>query len=667
MKVSRRLVRAAALATFCTLPFAAMAQTADQLPNRLIVHWKPSVGALHRSPAAVQALEAAAARAGATVTPLRQIATGGELLSVEGAVSSAQLEQMAADLARDPNVKSAEVDRRLKALLTPNDTRYNEQWHYFEATGGLNAPTAWDVTNGTGVKVAVIDTGYRPHADLAANIVGGYDFISDTFTANDGGGRDSDASDPGDWFTSGQCGDPSSSNSSWHGTHVSGTIAAVTNNASGVAGVAYGAKVVPVRVLGRCGGSISDIADAIIWASGGTVTGVPANANPAKVISMSLGGGGACGTTMQSAINSARSRGTVVVVAAGNENQNASNSTPANCSGVIAVAATNRNGSKAFYSNFGTIVDVAAPGGDTSGGAANGILSTLNAGTTTPGADSYAFYQGTSMATPHVSAVVALMLAVNASLTPDDVETRLKGSTRAFPGTCSGCGTGIVHARAAVDAATGGGGGGGTVLQNGVPVNNLSGSTGTELRFTMDVPAGASNLVFQMSGGTGDADLYVRFGSAPTTATYDCRPFSSGNNENCSFPTPQVGTYHVMIRGFSAFSGVSLVGSYSTGACSAGFTHYTGSLTSGGQAFAPSSSGSAAAAGLHQGRLSGPGTADFDLYLHRWNGSSWTTVASGTGSTSTEAVDYNGTAGTYRWRVHAWSGSGTYNLCVKKP
>jgi serine protease len=168
------------------------------------------------------------------------------------------------------------------------------------------------------------------------------------------------------------------------------------------------------------------------------------------VINMSLGGGGACDTTTQTAINGARSRGTVVVVAAGNENQNASNSSPANCAGVITVAAVGRTGGKASYSNYGTVVDVAAPGGDS--GAA--ILSTWNAGTTTPAGDNYAYMMGTSMATPHVAGVAALMLAKNPNLTPDEVEAKLKSTARAFPATCSGCGAGIVNAAAAENAVT---------------------------------------------------------------------------------------------------------------------------------------------------------------------------------------------------------------------
>jgi serine protease len=247
------------------------------------------------------------------------------------------------------------------------------------------------------------------------------------------------------------------------------------------------------------------------------------------VINMSLGGGGACDTTTQTAINGARSRGTVVVVAAGNEAQNASNSSPANCSGVIAVAATNKSGGRASYSNYGTIVDVAAPGGDT--GAA--ILSTLNAGTKAPGADSYAGYMGTSMATPHVAGVVALMLAKNPALTPDDVEARLKSSARAFPASCSGCGAGIVDASAAVDAAVGTGGGttvsevesnntistANSVAATGTTVNGTMSSTTDTDYFVVQVPAGKTLTATMTPNSTSDYDLYI-YNSAGTQLSY---------------------------------------------------------------------------------------------------------------------------------------------------
>jgi len=422
--------------------------------DRLIVKYRDGASAS----AAMDRAQELANRSGVQLRLLRDTAQGAKVVKMDQRLALKDARRLARALAAaDPDIEYAEPDQILQAQLTPNDTSYASQWHYYEATAGLNLPPAWDKSTGAGVVVAVVDTGYRPHADLAANLVAGYDMIADTATANDGGGRDADPSDPGDWVAANECGyTHPAQNSSWHGTHVAGTIAAVTNNANGVAGVAFGAKVQPVRVLGKCGGYTSDIADGIIWASGGTVSGVPANATPARVINMSLGGSGACSSTTQNAINSARSRGTVVVVAAGNSNANASNFNPANCAGVITVAAVGRTGARAYYSNYGAVVDVAAPGGDMSTGTANGVYSTLNAGTTTPGADSYAYYQGTSMATPHVAGAVALMLAANPALTPDDVETRLKASTRPFPGTCSQCGTGIVDANAAVDAATGG-------------------------------------------------------------------------------------------------------------------------------------------------------------------------------------------------------------------
>jgi serine protease len=475
----RSLVLALASASLCASA-AWAGGPGDPTPSagptdRLIVQYRAgSAGAARADRNVLAALQAAANQRGVQFEVRRRNAFGALVLQLDRRLDAADVAALAqAVAAADADVEFAEPDRMLRIQLTPNDSRYLDQWHYYEATAGLNLPAAWDKSTGVGVRVAVIDTGFRPHADLAANLVGGYDFIGDTFVANDGNGRDSDASDPGDAVAAGECavGDPASG-SSWHGTHVAGTIAAVTNNGSGVAGVAFGAKVVPVRALGKCGGYTSDIADAIVWASGGTVSGVPANAFPAKVLNLSLGGGGTCDTTTQNAINSARSRGAIVVVAAGNSNANAANFSPASCGGVISVAATNRSGGRAYYSNFGTVVDVAAPGGDVRSSATNGILSTLNSGSGAPGADSLAWYQGTSMAAPHVAGVVALMLAANPALTPDEVESRLKSSARAFPATCSQCGTGLVDANAAVVAATGGGGGGGGTVVAEVESNN---------------------------------------------------------------------------------------------------------------------------------------------------------------------------------------------------
>src|SRR5690606_20344219 len=206
------------------------------------------------------------------------------------------------------------------------DTYFSQQWGFGTGSGGIRATQAWDTTSGAGAVVAVLDTGITSHSDLNANVLPGYDFISSSSVAGDGNGRDSDPSDPGDYY--------GGYASSWHGTHVAGTVAALTNNAKGVAGTAYGAKIVPVRVLGRGGGYDSDIADAVVWASGGSVSGVPANANPAEAITLSLGGSGSCGSAMQNAINGAVGRGSTIVIAAGNSNANTSGFSPANCSNV---------------------------------------------------------------------------------------------------------------------------------------------------------------------------------------------------------------------------------------------------------------------------------------------------------------------------------------------
>ena len=567
-------------ASLATQQIDAAARAAEST-DQLIIKYRATAAASVR--ADLQSMSSAHAvlnPTGVQMRPLRRNAHDAHVMKLDRRMGVNELAAVArAMAAADPGIEYAEPDRLMQVQLTPNDSLYTSQWHYYEATGGLNAPTAWDQSSGSGIVVAVLDTGIRPHADLAGNIVPGFDMIIDTAVSNDGNGRDSDPTDPGDWVTAGECGTGTAArNSSWHGTHVAGTIAALTNNASGVAGVAFGAKVQAVRVLGKCGGYTSDIADGIVWASGGSVTGLPANATPARVINLSLGGGGACDTTTQNAINSARSRGTVVVVAAGNSNANAANFSPASCAGVVTVAAVNRLGGKSYYSNFGTAVDVAAPGGDMRSSSADGVLSTLNSGTTTPGGDSYAYYQGTSMATPHVAATVALMLAKNGALTPDQVESLLKSSARTFPAACSGCGSGIVSAAAAVTAAAGGGGGGGggsttvaelesnntrgtaqAVTPNPATVNGSLASTTDTDYYSVSLAAGRTLTATLTPPATRDYDLYL-YNSAGTQVASSVRGSGLVDTINYANGTASAITLYVRVRYYSGGTGSYTLG-----------------------------------------------------------------------------------------------------------
>jgi serine protease len=342
-----------------------------------------------------------------------------------------------------PNVEYAEVDQvlqtqQIETSATSSDQRFFEQWALGQGDGGIEIRSAWDQSVGeSSTVVAIVDTGIVSHSDINDKLLPGADLVSDITFANDGDGRDNDASDPGDWVTGGDpCFQGFQSNSTWHGTHVAGIVAASSNNRKGIAGVNWKAKILPVRVLGKCGGFTSDIADGIKWAAGIPVSGVANNQNPADVINLSLGGVGPCSAYMQDAINQAKNKGAVVVVAAGNSSANldVSDFTPANCQGVLVVGSNSQNGYKSSFTNYGKVVDVSAPGG----GNGSSVLSLGNSGSRSPGTETYVYYSGTSMAAPHVAGIVSLMKAVNPSLYPDQLMALVKEAAKTFPWN-SGC------------------------------------------------------------------------------------------------------------------------------------------------------------------------------------------------------------------------------------
>ena len=560
----------------------APAAPAAQAGSRLIIQYRDGklpqslkLQTVNTAANRARQVTAATARSGSTAPTsryVRRLGIGADLLKLSNRLSAAELNTLVRELSADPAVKSVEVDLLMRhtgmaaPLFTPNDPGFaGAQWHMHNAVGGINAPAAWDVATGTGVVVAVIDTGIVAHPDMDANMLQGYDFISDSFVSRrPTNERVPGAHDYGDWNDdAAKC---TVSGSSFHGTHVAGTVAELTNNSLGVAGVAHNARVLPVRVLGRCGGYTSDIVDAITWASGGTVAGVPANANPAEVINMSLGGGGSCGVATQTAINGAVSRGTTVVVAAGNSNGDVANFNPASCNNVIAVAAGRVTGGRASYSNYGALIDLTAPGG---GGSVDGnpngyIWQARNSSATSPelGAPSYNGFTGTSMASPHVAGVVALIQsAVATPKTPAEIETILKSSVRSFPATPDRViGAGLLDAKRALDVALTPPGEAppATVLVNKVAVSGVSGATGSSTMYRIDVAAGATLLNLMTYGGTGNASVYVSRDVVPTTTVSGYRSVRPGNTETVRISNPAAGTYYVLVAGTAAFANLTI-------------------------------------------------------------------------------------------------------------
>lgn len=361
----------------------------------------------------------------------------------------------AKQLPRDPDIEVAEPNLLLQPTLEPNDSLYSLQWHYPE----ISLPGAWDLTTGTStgpndVIVAVVDTGIlSSHPDFDQQLVtDGYDFIADSVRARDTDGIDDDPEDEGDLAYGGS--------SSFHGSHVAGTIAARSDNGAGVAGVSWGAKIMPLRALGVDGGTSFDVIQAVRYAAGLSNVSAEFPAQRADIINLSLGSP-FFSSAEQLTYDAVRAAGVIVISSAGNESSSTP-SYPAGYDGVVSVSATTIDGSIAPYSNFGA-VQVAAPGGynatDLNGdGFADGVVSTLgddgSSGTVQLG---YGALNGTSMAAPHVAGVAALMKAVHPGLTPVEFDNALASGDLTDdlgdPGYDQFYGFGLINAQKAVIAA----------------------------------------------------------------------------------------------------------------------------------------------------------------------------------------------------------------------
>jgi len=419
----------------------ASAISADSQTDRFIVRYKVGTTARSDSTAVQSRLDRLASAFPARARHARRMGLGADVLTIDRKLNAKEAKAFMRAIASDPDVEYVEPDIVISATSAPNDPLYSQQWGLFsnldpsQPYAGIRVSDAWKIATGAGITIGVVDNGLTGHSDLDANVIpAGYDF---TFLGPPGG------SNPG-----------IGSNGrviSYHGTHVAGIMAAVTSNGIGISGIAPSAKLVSARSLNQWGGGLlSSTSDALIWASGGSVAGIPNNPHPASVINLSLEAVGYCAKTFQYAIDDANSRGATVVVAAGNDSADASNVQPANCRGVIAVGNTQKDGSRSYTSNYGLTVDIAAPGTD--------ILSTWNDGTYSLGSESYALQTGTSMAAPMVSGVVALIKSVaSKQYSAAEMRTLITQHSQPFPKRPDQpIGAGILDASAAVAAARSG-------------------------------------------------------------------------------------------------------------------------------------------------------------------------------------------------------------------
>ncbi len=309
-----------------TTPPRAAAPAASPATDQFIVGIKGGPRISSEAAATSEAASEAAGKLGIAARSIKGTAAGAQVVKTSRPLPAAEADAFLASLRSSPGVAYAEPDIIMyPSAVAPNDPWYPAQWNLWEETAGIRGPQAWEINRGEGTVVAVVDTGITSHSELNSRVLPGYDMISDVESARDGNGRDANPQDEGDWCVG------ENPYSSWHGTHVAGTIAAAGNNNEGIIGVAPEAKLLPVRAIGACGGYASDVTDSIIWAAGGQVAGAPLNPNPARVINLSVGGEApSCSVTQQNAINFAHKAGAAVVVAAGNSGEDAAGTSPAN-------------------------------------------------------------------------------------------------------------------------------------------------------------------------------------------------------------------------------------------------------------------------------------------------------------------------------------------------
>ncbi|WP_417446090.1 S8 family peptidase [Kangiella sp.] len=484
-------------------------------------------------------------------------------------------EKAAQKLAQDPNVLLVEEDQ----IISLNATQNNATWG-IDRVDQRNLPLSGTYTYNTtasNVNAYIIDTGIlNSHSEFGGRSVSGIDTVD----------NDNDATD---------C--------NGHGTHVAGTVGGSTY------GIAKSVNLIGVRVLNCSGsGTLSGVIDGIDW--------VANNHTKPAVANMSLGGGAS--SSIDTAVANLVSAGVTVVVAAGNDNSSACNYSPAREPSAITVGSTTSSDSRSSFSNYGSCLDIYAPGSSITSAWSNGGTNTIS---------------GTSMASPHVAGVAALYLADNPTATPSQVDTAITDA--ATPGVVSDAKSGSPNLLlySLFDGTPPPPPPPGDELENGVSVT-FSGAQYSETDYTFEVPSAASNVSFDMSGGTGDADLYVKFGSEPTTSSYDCRPYRNGNNESCDF-SAQTGTYYVMVRGYTSFSNVSLVATHdgddtnpppgggsetheNLSGASGSWTHFYVDIPAGMSSLDVQMSGGSGDGDLYVRRGAQPTTSSYDCRPYRW-------------------------------------------------